>query len=611
LAVLSWLLLGLVSAHAAEEAPEPPVPQSIEALDAALAKIFSAAKIPGVSVTVVEGGQIVLTKGYGVSDNVAKTPVTPETVFRAGSISKSFTGLAVMLLVEEGKLDLNAKLSDLMPELKFENAWEASDPIRLIHLIEHTTGFDDIGFRHYLIAGKDIELAQAVGLYGPYKSRWRPGERVSYCNSAPVIAGRIVEKVTGKRYQDFIAERITGPLGMPSAYWTKEPQIEGRLSKSYKDDGVTEEPFMEIPARPSGSLNVTSRDLVRFPMMLASRGSLDGVTVAKPETVARFETAESGAGARAGLTQAYGKGVLAYPGKRVVFFGHDGGIDGFVAKYEYAPSLGAAFVMMANAPKFELFEAADLVRGYLERNAPELKDDAKPVAASDLVRFTGQYQTIAPRQEILAAITSLAQWEDARADGDALSFNGTKRVHLGGNIFRKSDAAAPNMVFVDTPDGVRMYTPTGAYRLVPAWELWTKVVAIGAVVLAFALALLHAILWIPSAFLGRLAERGGVSIRLLPFLAIASVIGVAIAVVTLLGIGDIAMLGTPSLPAQGLYAATLIAPVLAGLALLRALVPPQDAGVWVRWLAWFCAFAAAIACAHMGAYGWIGLRIWM
>ena len=80
----------------------------------------------------------------------------------------------------------------------------------------------------------------------------------SYSNSGPVIVGRIIEKASGQRFQDFIASRLTRPLGMESAYWTREPQIADRLSKSYKNTDGDEEPFVEVLARPSGSLNVTS-----------------------------------------------------------------------------------------------------------------------------------------------------------------------------------------------------------------------------------------------------------------------------------------------------------------------------------------------------------------
>jgi CubicO group peptidase (beta-lactamase class C family) len=591
-----------------EKRPEPA--KSLEELDRRLADEFKKSGIPGVSVTVIENNQIVLTKGYGVSDIETKTPVTPDTVFRAGSISKSWTGIAVMLLVEEGRLSLDAKLADLMPEMKFDNPWEATNPIRLVHLIEHTTGFDDIGFRHYLIEGKDIPLADAVGLYGPYKSRWKPGTRMSYCNAGPVIAGRIIEKVTGKRFQDFIAERLTGPLRMESAYWTKEPQIAARIAKSYKDDGVTPEPFMDIPARPSGSLNATSKDLARLPLLLLGRGTLDGVTYFKPETAERIEYPQSTNGARAGLKFGYGLGVLAYPGKKAIFFGHDGGIDGFVSKFEYAPGKGAGFVVMANATNEDAFRLADAIKDYLERDWPPPAVPNVPVPAADLARWSGQYQTLTPRQQVLALITSLAQWQGASGDAGSFSFNGMKRTHLGGGVFQKENTAAPNMVLVDEPEGVVMYTGTGANRLVPAWEMWAKVVYIGTFTAVLAASVIFMLVWIPGAVRGRLAERGGLTIRLLPTLAMLSVVALGGLAMTLMAVGDLEVVGRPSLPAQTVYGLSLAIPVLAVLAALRALLPAQGANTLVRGLATLAAMLSIVAAIYLYQFGWIGLKIW-
>jgi len=134
-----------------EEKPKPAPPKTLEELDARLAETFKLVGAPGASIAVIENNQIVLARGYGVSDVAKQTPVTPETVFRAGSISKTFVGVAAMMLVEEGKLDLEAKFADLAPEIAFTNQWEETDPVRVMHLMEHTTGFDDIRFRHYLL----------------------------------------------------------------------------------------------------------------------------------------------------------------------------------------------------------------------------------------------------------------------------------------------------------------------------------------------------------------------------------------------------------------------------------------------------------------------------
>ena len=154
-----WIAMSaLIAACGVVYADEPKTPpaKSLEELDQRLGKIFVDAQVPGASVAVVENGKVVMTKAYGLADVAARTPATPDTVFRAGSISKSMVGVAVMMLVEEGKLDLNAKLSDLAPEIHFANPWEATDPVRLVHLLEHTTGFNDIGFRHYPLQGENV-----------------------------------------------------------------------------------------------------------------------------------------------------------------------------------------------------------------------------------------------------------------------------------------------------------------------------------------------------------------------------------------------------------------------------------------------------------------------
>ena len=605
------VVLGFVFAASAQAAePEKPKPAaSLEELDKRLAAEFAKGKVPGASVTIVEGGQIVLSKGYGFADLKTKKPVTPETVFRAGSISKSFTGIAVMMLVEEGKLNLDAKLADLMPELKYDNPWEKTDPVRLVHLLEHTTGFDDITFRHYLLEGKDVPLSDAVDKHGPYKSRWKPGTMTSYCNAGPVIAGRIIEKVSGQKFQDFIASRLTGQLGMESAYWTREPQISDRLSKSYSDGGAKEEPFVEILARPSGSLNVTSKDLAKLPLLMLGRGTLDGRTYLSAASVERIERPESNDGARAGLKYGYGLGNMIYAGRKGLFFGHDGGIDGFVSKYEYAPGQGAGFVVMANLGASEAFAAGDEIRSYLERNFPEPKTVAVPLAPAELERLTGFYQSITPRQQKLAVLESIFGWQTARAKGGELEFNDTKRTHVGNNIFQKIDKAAPNIVFVPKGDDVLMFTAVGADRKVPLPELVGKAALAAVYALALVVSALYMLIWIPSAFFGRLGERGGVTIRLLPWLAMLSTVSLAGLFIYLVSANDLELVGKPSSLGWALYGLSIAVPVLGGLSLVRSAMG-SGANVIVRGFAWLNSLAVLGFAGYLYAYGWIGMKLW-
>jgi hypothetical protein len=424
-----------------------------------------------------------------------------------------------------------------------------------------------------------------------------------------VIAGRIIEKVSGLSFPEFMEQRLTGPLGMTSAHWTKVPEIAGRLSKSFKNVQGDEEPFVEILARPSGSLNVTPTDLVRIIMLMNGRGTLDGKTYFTPETASRIETPMTNDGAKAGLKFGYGLGNMAYPGKKAIFHGHDGGIDGFVSKYEYAPSLNAGFVVMANRADPEAFTAAETIRAYLERDAPPVV--VAPVAlAADAAALTGYYRTIAPRQQNLAMLSSLGPFQYAEVKDGALWFNGTKRIHLGNMIFQKEDRAAPNIVFVKEPQGLVMYTPTDADIQVPLWELAAKAGYGAMLVVSIVASLIYALVWLPSAFMGRLSERGGVAVRAIPFLALGSLIVFALMLQLGLGSADLQTLGRPSPQAWAIYGATLAAPVLGGLALLTALMASRDVNWFARTLAWTSALSALIAGAYFQQYGWLGMKIW-
>jgi CubicO group peptidase (beta-lactamase class C family) len=607
-AVFAAAALLSTPSNAAEE-PKPKPATTLDELDKRLAEAFAKGKIPGASVTIVEGNQIVFTKGYGYADLKTKKPVTPETVFRAGSISKSFTSIGVMMLVEEGKLSLDTKLADLMPELKFDNAWEKTDPIRLVHLLEHTTGFDDIGFHHYFLAGKDVPLSKAVELYGPYKSRWKPGSMMSYCNAGPVIAGRIIEKVSGQTFQEFIASRLSGPLAMESAYWTLEPQITDRMSKSYSDTEGTEEPFVEILARPSGSLNITSKDLAKLSLLMLGRGTLDGRTYLSTASIERIERPETTDGARAGLKYGYGLGNIIYAGKKAIFFGHDGGIDGFVSKLEYAPAHGAGFVVMANLGAAEVQDASTAIKDYLERSLPDAKPVAVPIPAADLQDWAGFYQSITPRQQNLAILPSIFAWQIAKAENGEFVFNDTKRTHLGGAIFQRADRAAPNMIFVRQGGDVLLFTGTGADRKVPLWEVGGKAAYAVALALAVIATVVYMLIWIPSAFLGRLSARGGVTIRLVPWLAMLSLLGLAGVTLYILSTGDLDLLGKPSNLGWTVYGLSLAVPAMGALALLRAMMG-SSANLFVRSLAWLNGLVVLAFAAYMYAYGWIGMKLW-
>ena len=128
---------------------EPPPPATVEELDTRLEEILKDTGTPGLIGTIVVGDEVIWTGAIGIAERESNRAVTPATRFRVGSITKSFTSLAALILMERGQLDLEQTLHDFIPEAGVENRWRSTDPVRLFHVLEHTAGFDDIHVRDY------------------------------------------------------------------------------------------------------------------------------------------------------------------------------------------------------------------------------------------------------------------------------------------------------------------------------------------------------------------------------------------------------------------------------------------------------------------------------
>lgn len=179
-------------------------------VDALVARMMSENKIPGAAVAVIRDGKVVRKKGYGVASLEFGVPVTPQTVFEIGSVSKQMTGAAMMLLVEDGRVNLDEKISAYLP-----NTPEAWKNVTVRHLLTHTSGI-----KSYTAIGKGFELSRRltreefIRELAPHALEFEPGARYSYSNSGYSLLGLIIESVSGMKYFDFMRERLFKPLGM-------------------------------------------------------------------------------------------------------------------------------------------------------------------------------------------------------------------------------------------------------------------------------------------------------------------------------------------------------------------------------------------------------------
>jgi len=175
-------------------------------------------RIPGVSLAVVKNGQIILAKGYGYANVEHNVPVKPETIFQSGSIGKQFTATAVMMLVAEGRINLDEKISKYLGDVP--DSWQN---ITVRHLLTHTSGLTDypgdFDFRRDYTEAELLKRAQAI------TPGFKPGEKWQYSNLGYVTLGILIHKVTGQFYGDFLQERIFKPLGMTTTRIISEADI--------------------------------------------------------------------------------------------------------------------------------------------------------------------------------------------------------------------------------------------------------------------------------------------------------------------------------------------------------------------------------------------------
>ncbi len=397
LALLS-IVLCMTAPASAQDADGPP--QDHEGLLAAFEEILSESTVPGAQIALVEDGALSLTYSYGVSNVAEGTPVTDETVFRAGSISKSFVGVAVMMAQEEGLLSLDTPIAEIVPDVEFANSWEDAEPVRIAHVLEHTAGFFDISVGEFLVSDPDITIAEGLAINPNTRvSRWAPGTYSSYANSGPPIAALALEQVRGIDYDDLLRDTILRPLGMEVSELRLTPEVEARISLSYTGDGTSPLPYGHVLMRPSGALNTTATELSQFMRMLINRGELNGLRLLSPESVARIERSETLEGIEFyGMDVTYGLGNGPQPTEKTIFRGHGGTIDGFLAVYAYSADLRSGIVIMLNQSSGATLQSLmDTVTGYLTRNFEPNLPPPYPVDMDELADYAGLYISRTPR----------------------------------------------------------------------------------------------------------------------------------------------------------------------------------------------------------------------
>lgn len=358
--------------------------------EAYVQKLIDEFHVPGVIVAVAKDGELIYEKTFGHRDREEQTPVNLDTVFGIGSITKSFTCLAIMQLQEDGKLSVNDPVVTYLPEFRTPDE-EHTKAITIHHFMTHTLGLPPLPslipamrrsmeadptatelLKHFENNGNEPldtfeQLMAYIGelkfeLLGP------PGSEFSYSNDAFGLLGTIVERVSGKSYEAYVRENILNPLGMErSVFHVEELGEDDNVAMLYTPkvtEGVREvlraPVWWDSPSmRAAGFLKSTARDMLRYAELYRTGGSSHGATIISSESVGQMVAPH--AKIDAVRSYGYGLGVLSFSEGHSLIQ-HTGGLKGITAQMFIVPEAGITGILLTNVDNAPI---SDLTLGLL------------------------------------------------------------------------------------------------------------------------------------------------------------------------------------------------------------------------------------------------------
>ncbi len=361
-------------------------------MDGVMETHFRDKHIVGATVSVIKDGKVLLAKGYGYTDEKKQVPVSAEaSLFRIGSITKVFTWVSVMQLVQQGKLDLNTDINTYLKDFQIPATYP--EPITLNNLMTHTPGFEDLVIGLF---GKDSTTLRPLGdiLKGQIPARVRkPGTYSSYSNHGTAMAAYIVEQVSGLPFNDYVEKNIIGPLGMKRTT-LRQPlpkEFVPMMSKGYKYvDGVyVEKSFEYVPLYPAGSASTTAMDMVPFMRMFLENGKLNGAVILDSATLTLMKAP---AHQHDPAVNPMRHGLIDMSRGGVEVIGHGGDTFWFHSMLALMPASNVGFFLSFNTDKGG-GTSGIVMDEFLDRYFPEAKQPQPPKYTREyLNRFAGKYR---------------------------------------------------------------------------------------------------------------------------------------------------------------------------------------------------------------------------
>jgi CubicO group peptidase (beta-lactamase class C family) len=594
-------------------------PSNLIELKTAIQQLVEENEIPAVSIAMVDQNGPVWIGSFGKANIEHNIDADENTLFRIASTSKMFVALSVLKLIEEDKLSLSDKLSDLAPEIVFENKWRESDPIRIVHLLEHTTGWDDIHAIEY--AHNDptpATLKQGLDFHPHSRvSRWKPGSRMSYNNAGPSIAAYIVEKITGIKFEDYVQENFFDPMGMSTTSYFLSDDVKTKGATLYANGNQPQE-YWHLIMRPTGAINSSATEMAQFVKFFINRGLVDGKQLVSQASLQRMETVKSTDAAKAGQETGYGLNNYSSPHKNWVYREHGGSMGAGFTEFSYLPAASLGHVIMTNSDDYSSFiEVSKLIRDYETRNlsmAAIRNDIAIPSVDQ---KIGGLYYPINIREQARSFFV--------RTNIQRIWFEGDKLVHKGlfrgeatyyypvsPGLYKSEQTGLISLSVVnDALDGEVVHIDSAVLKSVSSWLVYSQLAILAIWICVTVSSLLFFLIWSIRKLLGEIPGNSTITIRLWPLLA-----GISMSLFAFLYIkgtsGLSSTLGKPSIIPIGIMLSTISFAFFAILGVYTSIKTRHiEMNRGTYWYSTFSSLIHLTLVIYLWSFGVIGLMTWV
>ena len=434
------LLLGLLALLAA-------APAAACDLDCTLDRELRSQGLVGAVYALVEGDNTRIGAA-GLANAVTRQPLRADSKVHIGSVTKTMLALGVLRLATQNRVDLDAPLADLLPQLPLDNPWHATRPVTLRHLLDHTAGLDDLRLWQFFTLRVSPRAPLADAFAHPkdlLRIRVEPGTRFSYSNMGYTLAGMVLEEITGERYESWLDRELLQPLHMSDSTFEfvgqAGPRADARLAWGHFDDQSLAE-AQPVWLRPAAQFTTTAADMARVAKFLLSDGRIGGAPFIDDALLRQMGGARTDA-ASAGLGVGYALGLTTRDRHGAVGRCHSGNIIGFRAMLCIYPQERAAFFIAQNSDsetaQYTRFDELMIRELGVATPGPPVYSNAPSPAA-----WQGRYVPAPSRFETFRYLDLLFDSVEVRSDGAYLVLQrwGAEPLRLepvGSRLYRAPD----------------------------------------------------------------------------------------------------------------------------------------------------------------------------